>query len=54
MKTVLVIIIIALIAYIIKALIDLNALVLQVIKAKELNKVSNNLEKKYQFIKGLY
>lgn len=42
------------IAYIIKALIDINSLVLRIIKDKDVNKIPNKLEKNYQFIKGLY
>lgn len=54
MTTILIAVILGMIAYIIKALIDINALVLQIIKDKEVNKIPNELEKNYQFIKGLY
>jgi hypothetical protein len=54
MTSILIAVILGMIAYIIKALIDINALVLQIIKDKEVNKIPNELEKNYQFIKGLY
>ncbi len=50
----LVVIILGLIAFIAKMVIDINAMILQIIKDKELSKVSNPYEKNYQFIKGLY
>jgi len=39
---------------IVKLLLDLNGLALKVQKSKELHREKNPLEKKYQFIKGLY
>ena len=54
MTTILIIVILGMIAYIIKALIDINSLVLMITKDKEVIKIPNELEKKYQFIKGLY
>jgi hypothetical protein len=54
MTTVLIIAIIGLFSYIIKALIDFNGLVLQLKKDKEVNAKPNDLESNYQFIKGLY
>jgi len=54
MTTILIVAILSMTAYIIKALIDINALVIQITKDKEVNKIPNELEKNYQFIKGLY
>jgi hypothetical protein len=42
------------IAFIIKFLIDVNGLLLQITKDKEVNKIPNVLEKNYQFIKVLH
>ena len=39
---------------VIKLLLDLNGLVLKIRKSNELLREKNTLEKKYQFIKGLY
>jgi hypothetical protein len=39
---------------VVKLILDLNGLALKVKKAKELIGEKNLLEKKYQFIKGLY
>ena len=41
-------------AKVIKALIDINSLVFMITKDKEVIKIPNELEEKYQFIKGLY
>jgi hypothetical protein len=38
----------------VKLLLDLNTLTLKIGKSKELIREKNALEKKYQFIKGLY
>lgn len=54
MNSILIAIILAIAAYSIKALIDINALILRIIKDKEVNKTPNDKEKNYQFIKGLY
>lgn len=54
MNSILIVIILGMIAYIIKALIDINSLALQFIKDKEVTKIQNEMEKNYQFIKGLY
>lgn len=54
MTTILISVILGLIAYIIKLLIDINVLVLQITKDKEVIKIFNEFENKYQFIKGLY
>jgi hypothetical protein len=54
MTTILIAVILGMIAYIIKALIDINSLVLIITKDKEVVKIPNDFEKKYQFIKGLY
>jgi hypothetical protein len=54
MTTILIAVILGMIAYIIKALIDINSLVLIIIKDKEVVNIPNDFEKKYQFIKGLY
>lgn len=54
MTSILIALIIGTIAYIIKVLIDLNAFVLIITKEKELIKFTNDLDNKYQFIKGLY
>ena len=54
MTTILIIVILGMIACIIKALIHINSLVLMITKDKERIKIPNELEKKYQFIKGLY
>lgn len=54
MTTILILIILGLVVYIGKALIDINALVLMITKDKEVVKIPNELEKNYQFIKGLY
>lgn len=35
-------------------IIRINMLALQIIKSKEINNCENPMEKKYQFIKGLY
>jgi hypothetical protein len=40
--------------YIIKLLIDVNALATKLSKEKAVVSVPNELEKEYQFIKGLY
>jgi hypothetical protein len=53
MTTILIAVILGMI-YIIKALIDINSLVLIITKDKEVVKIPNDFEKKYQFIKGLY
>lgn len=54
MVTILIIGILGMIAYILKALIDINVLVLLIAKDKEVIKIPNELDKNYQFIKGLY
>jgi hypothetical protein len=54
MTTILITVILGMVAYITKSLIDTNALLLQITKDKEVIKVPNDLEKNYQFIKGLY
>lgn len=54
MKTLLIFAILVMIAYIIKTLIDINALVIMIIKDKDVIKTPNELEKNYQIIKGLY
>lgn len=54
MTTFLIFTILVMTAYIIKVLIKINSLVLFIIKDKTVNEVPNELEKNYQFIKGLY
>ena len=45
---------IALIAFIIGLLLDISTLTLKLIKYKDVVKVENSKNTKYQFIKGLY
>lgn len=52
--TTIIIVILGMIPFIIKALIDINSFVLMITKDKEVIKIPNELEEKYQFIKGLY
>jgi hypothetical protein len=54
MTTIIITVLLVMISYTIKSLIDVNALLIQIKKDSVLNKTPNNLEKKYQFIKGLY
>lgn len=54
MKTVIILFLLFLIAFIIKELLNINILLLMVKKDKQLLNKENELEKKYQFIKGLY
>lgn len=54
MTTFLIITILGMTVYIIKTLININSLILFIIKDKTINKIPNELEKNYQFIKGLY
>lgn len=54
MTAYLVIIMIILFFTVIKYLIDINTLALRISKNKELNQQENDLEDKYQFIKGLF
>lgn len=54
MITFLVLLLVALFFTSLKFLIDIHAMTLKICKNKELNLQKNNLEKDYQFIKGLY
>lgn len=54
MIQVLVIMIISFVFFSIYFLIKIKSISMKLIKSKELNNVDNKLEKKYQFIKGLY
>lgn len=54
MITFFVVLMVLLIFMAIKYMIDINTLALRISKSKELNQEENQLEKKYQFIKGLF
>jgi hypothetical protein len=54
MITLLVLVIVGFVAYIIKSLVEINAIVLQINKNATVHNVPNTLEQRYQFIKGLY
>lgn len=54
MTQVLVIMILSFVFFSIYFLIKIKNITLKLTKSKELNNVDNTLEKKYQFIKGLY
>jgi competence protein ComGC len=54
MNYILVIIFLVLLIPAILLLLQINGLTLRAMKSKELNRKKNELDKKYQFIKGLY